>query len=391
MPRKFFPHLSVCFISNYFNRHQKPFSDSMFALIGNDFCFIETRKVREEKKNKSILLSEYPPYVVSSESFYAEPIKYLKFIDNADVVIIGSAPNNLIVPRLKNHKIVFRYAERPLKRGNELLKYPYRFLSWRWKNCWSQNVYMLCASAFTAGDYSKFLMYRDKCFKWGYFPQTYVHASIETLLANKNTNSLIWVGRFIDWKHPEVAIAIAKRLSTAGYSFSLTMIGNGEMFDEISRQVKDYALESCVRLLGALHPDDVRKQMDSTEIHLFTSDQQEGWGAVLNEAMNSACAPIAHYSIGSAPFLIENGKNGFLYDTIDDLYQKITFLLDHKDICSKIGKCAYETIVTEWNAQVAADSFVGLSNQLLRGESKPIIKQSGVCSKAFPLSNNKTL
>ena len=382
---------SVCFLSNYFNRHQKPFSDSMFELIGSNYSFIETTKERQNKKNKSIDLSDYPPYVVSSEAFYSSQEKYLTWIDNSDVVIIGSAPNDLLIPRLKAKKLIFRYAERPLRKGIELIKYPYRFLSWRLKNRLSNNVYMLCASAFTAGDYSKFLMYRGRCYKWGYFPKTYYHDNVDSLVAHKKTNSLVWVGRFIECKHPEVAIVLAKKLMVAGYSFSLTMVGNGALFEEISRQVKENGLENNVQLLGALHPDDARRQMDSAEIHLFTSDRQEGWGAVLNEAMNSACVPIAHHSIGAAPFLIQNKENGFLYDTIEDLYQKIIFLLNHKDVCAKMGKRAYETIVAEWNEHVAADSFIALSSQLLHGESAPVTKQSGVCSKAPPFPDRKTL
>ena len=30
---------------------------------------------------------------------------------------------------------------------------------------------MLCASAYTASDFAKFGCYKNKCFKWGYFPK----------------------------------------------------------------------------------------------------------------------------------------------------------------------------------------------------------------------------
>ena len=33
--------------------------------------------------------------------------------------------------------------------------------------------------------------------------------------------------------------------------------------------------------------------MEQADIYLFTSDRNEGWGAVANEAMNSACAMVA--------------------------------------------------------------------------------------------------
>ena len=49
--------------------------------------------------------------------------------------------------------------------------------------------------------------------------------------------------------------------------------------------------------------------MEKSEIFLFTSDKGEGWGAVLNESMNSACAVVASHAIGSVPFLLKDGEN----------------------------------------------------------------------------------
>lgn len=47
---------------------------------------------------------------------------------------------------------------------------------------------------------------------------------------------------------------------------------------------------------------EVRSYMEKADIYLFTSDFNEGWGAVLNESMNSGCAVVASHAIGSVPF-----------------------------------------------------------------------------------------
>ena len=57
--------------------------------------------------------------------------------------------------------------------------------------------------------------------------------------------------------------------------------------------------------------------MEKTGIFLFTSDRQEGWGAVLNEAMNSGCAVVASHLIGAVPFLKKKKKNGLVYSSGD--------------------------------------------------------------------------
>ena len=98
--------------------------------------------------------------------------------------------------------------------------------------------------------------------------------------------------------------------------------------------------------------------MEESEIFLFTSDRNEGWGAVLNESMNSACAVVANCAIGSVPFLLNNGDNGYIYKDgdVDDLYNKVKSLLDNADERKCIAKNAYATMVDEWNAENAAQS-----------------------------------
>ena len=93
--------------------------------------------------------------------------------------------------------------------------------------------------------------------------------------------------------------------------------------------IKKYHLQNCVSLCGSLSPEKVREYMVKSQIFLFTSDYNEGWGAVLNEAMNSACAVIASHAIGSVPFLINNKKNGLIYQNgqMEDLYRKVKVLL----------------------------------------------------------------
>ena len=48
--------------------------------------------------------------------------------------------------------------------------------------------------------------------------------------------------------------------------------------------------------------------MEESEIYLVTSDRKEGWGAVVNEAMNSGCAVVADHMIGAAPWMIRQRR-----------------------------------------------------------------------------------
>ena len=130
--------------------------------------------------------------------------------------------------------------------------------------------------------------------------------------------------------------------------------------------------------------------MEKSEVFLFTSDRHEGWGAVLNEAMNSACAVVANSAIGSVPFLMKHGENGYMYKDgdVEELYRNVKMLLDNSNERKRISKNAYKTIVEEYNPQNAAKKLVKLCEIMLNGEYKPFPFEDGVCSKAEILKGN---
>lgn len=370
--------MKIIFLSNFFNHHQRPFSDAMFARLGSNYTFIETSAMSQERKALGWGVKTLPPYVVPCEALRRNRSIYENLINEADVVIFGSAPYGLVEQRIKANKLTFRYSERPLKKGLELWKYLPRLVRWHRRNPQNKKVYLLCASAYTAEDYAKFFLFRNKSYKWGYFPETKRYEDIETLIDGKERNSLIWVARYIDWKHPEIAVALCKRLKEAGYSFKMRMIGNGPLLEKTTALVKKEGLEDAIQILGAMTPEEVRQHMEKSQIHVFTSDRNEGWGAVLNESMNSACVPVANQMIGSAPYLIQQGENGYTYSSEEELYEKVECLLDHAEEREAMAGKAYGTIVNEWNSETAAERLVMLSSSILEG--KEHFWQEGICS-----------
>ena len=375
---------TVVMVSNYFNHHQRPLADEFYKIYGDGYKFIETSPMTEERKNMGWGEGVYPEYVVSCDAFVSDKNICIKFIDDADIVIIGSAPNSLIQQRIKNKKVIFRYSERPLKDNSQKWKYLIRLYTWRKLNPQKGFMHLLCSSAFTAADYAKFGLYKNKAYKLGYFTEVKKYDNIDTLIEQKEANSILWCARLIPLKHPEFAVEIAKRLKNDGYRFKLGIIGTGEMEGAITDIIKTENLEEYVNMLGSMKPEEVRMHMEKSEIFLFTSDRNEGWGAVLNESMNSACAVVASSAIGSVPFLVNDNENGLIYNdgNIDFLYDKVKWLLDNSEKRKSLSKNAYYTMVDEWNAAKAALKFSKIAECVLNGEKADKVFEFGVCSKA---------
>ena len=241
---------------------------------------------------------------------------------------------------------------------------------------------MLCANAYLPFDLFLLGAYRNRCYQWGYFPEVRKYDDIEKVIALKTHASILWVGRFIKCKHPEDAIYLAIQLREKGIHFELTLIGNGEEKDKMEQLIRANHLKEIVHLYGFMEPEKVRTWMEKSDIFIFTSDRNEGWGAVLNEAMNAGCAVVANRAAGSAPYLVQDGVNGILYDRKKrgDCCRKVEQLLQDTTYRKKIQRRAYKTMDSMWNANTASTRILNLSQRLLRGEDTEYI--SGPCSKA---------
>ena len=164
--------------------------------------------------------------------------------------------------------------------------------------------------------------------------------------------------------------------------FKLRFIGDGEKKEEIINLTKNLGLEDVIEFVGFMTPKEVRKQMEKADILLMTSNRIEGWGAVVNEAMNAGCVVVASHIIGSAPYLIKHGVNGLVFKAGKpaSLTKEVMKIIDNKCYRKEMGTAAYETIDNLWNPQTAAKRFIEFCNTKKVGQYK-----DGPCSKAIPV------
>ena len=389
--------MKITLFSNFINHHQVPLCCALCNYPGVDFTFVQTERIAEERLKMGYpdLSKAYPFVLCTYDSKEAER-KAENLAAESDVMIIGAAPKKYASIRLKKNKLMFRYSERLYKTGMWRAFLPKERLAMFVNHTFYRNrpVYMLCASAYTALDYGIHGAYFGKTFKWGYFPETKYY-DLDDLMSQKQSTkdgcvSILWAGRLIDWKHPETAVNLADALRRKGYTFKLSIIGNGSLEDELKATILEKHLSDHVEMLGAMPPEKVREHMEKADIFLFTSGFGEGWGAVLNESMNSGCAVVASHAIGAVPFLLKNGENGLIFRNGAQVHleEQVEMLLNHPEYRKKLGENAYHTIASLWNADVAAQRLINLSEHLLRGEKQNSLYESGPCSRAEKIIND---
>lgn len=382
--------MRIVFITNYMTPHQLPFCEEMYARLKDNFIFIYTTPMEEERKKMGWGMKiETLSYVWFYDDDYEGNAS---LIMESDVVICGGTHFMYIENRVRAGKLTFRYFERLYKKGRIYAFHPGSYIrKIREHTKYKKSpVYLLCAGAYVPADFHMFGAYTDKMYKWGYFPKTKVY-DYEQLYSKKMENEILWTGRMIDWKHPETVIEIAKKLIEKNVTFHITMIGEGNERTRIEELIACYKLSGMISIKDFMTPKEVREYMEKSQIYLMTSDQQEGWGAVVNEAMNSGCVTIGSIEAGSVPYLIKDKTNGFMVPSgdIDAYVNTLEKVLLDQNLCKQIGNNAYKTIKDEWNEENAAQRFLDLCAALTGKTGKNF--SDGILSKAEVITVGQNL
>lgn len=359
---------TLTFYSNYYNHHQKALCEAFYELLGDGFTFVETMPMESFRTEMGWGEAERP-YLLKTYVSDENKEKAMRLGFESDLVIMGTAPEEFIEKRLDNNKITFRYSERPLKEG--FIKFFIPRLTKKYIHLHVRNrkkpIYILGASAFTALDYKKmFGSYNNKCYKFGYFP-IHKEYDIDELMRKKaaianSVPTILWMGRMLRLKHPEILVKACSELRQEGYDFTLKMVGEGEMRPKIEEMIKEMGLMDITEIRDFYKPDEARDIMSDAQIYVMTSDKLEGWGSVIYEALNAGCAEVASHVCGATPWLIQNGTNGLIFrsENVKSLTAQLKSLLDTPSLVEKFGRNAYDNMHRLWNPQVAATRVIGL-------------------------------
>lgn len=385
--------MTITFISNYINHHQIPFSNALYELLGEDYHFIQTQPMEAERlamgwSNQGEAL----PYVLLLEEQEAE---CRRLILESDVLLAGwSGREDLVQERMLQGKLTVRITERIYREGQWKAISPKGLCSKykehiRFRN---SNAYLLCAGAYVASDFKLIKAYPDKMYRFGYFPETkyYSEDQLSGMKAGSGRTDIVWAARFIPLKHPEYMLELAKNLKNNPVGdFHIHMVGGGELEEEMKALAQTYGVEDVITFYGFKSPEEVREIMEKCHLQIFTSNYLEGWGAVLNEAMNSGCVPVANVQAGAVPYLIRHGENGMVYP--DDSYPKmeevVRYLMTHPEEVQSMSRSAYDTITEQWNAKEAAGRLLTMIKGWQEGEVCP--PKEGPLSPAPAISPRK--
>ena len=391
--------MKIVIYSLILNNHQVNVADKLWLLTGHQFCFVELANLQAEHRKGDTHDYSDCPYLLRAWESRTAYDKAMELARTAGCCVFsGVQALPFQKERMKLGLLSFDMSERWLKRGFLNLFSPAilkMFLAYHMGGWGRKPIYKLCCSAFAAGDQRKLFTYRGRCYKWGYYTQVEKNeVEASTDVSTSNITPLMWCSRYLRLKHPELPILMAHRLRNEGYNFVLDMYGSGEYEDKARMLVKELGIGDIVRFVGTKPNGELLSDMRKHELFIFTSDKNEGWGAVANESMSNGCVLVASDGIGSSPYLIEDGQTGMLFcspntsssfghpdvKALNALCKKVAYLLDHPQQRQAMRKRSLALMQEIWSPKVAAERLLVLMDRLQKGQDTMF--ENGPCSKA---------
>ena len=376
--------MKVILLTNMPAYQQIDLAEALIAVLGSDNVRLAVYGSLSKSREKMGWKDQYnQPYLLRFKDSEQDRLQTLQWIADADVVIQGRFPIKHVRKRIKQGGLTYAYQERVWKKGFTFLRLLSRipFLIKNYYSVNRHNYHLLAAGRYASNDLTRLGLFKNRVWKFGYF----ITAKTMPVKPAITPLKIIWCGRLMSLKRPQRALQLAKILHKAGASFTLDIVGDGEMRPELELQASSLGLSEMVNFIGWQTVAEVNDRMANAHVFMMTSDHREGWGVVINEAINNGCFPIVCDEVGSARWLIQHQRTGLIYR--DEDFEQVcnelaTLYVANPNAILLQGLQGHQRQTAEWSAQAAADRLVIHAKALLAADDAQKLFEAGPCSTA---------
>lgn len=163
---------------------------------------------------------------------------------------------------------------------------------------------------FTIGPWAKKDMLRLgvpelKIIPWGYFVAPSIQQSNSRTVEQLNNLKVLWVGRMLHLKRIDTIIRAVREMEKRGRggqgAIQLTLVGDGP--EKSSLQA---LADQTITFLPFQPMEKIREIMRSHDVYVLASNKQEGWGAVVSEALEEGMKVVGTYEAGASVTILKD-------------------------------------------------------------------------------------
>jgi trehalose synthase len=170
------------------------------------------------------------------------------------------------------------------------------------------------------------------------------------------------ISRFDPWKDPEGVIE-AFKIARKEVDATLVLLGNIATDDPEGERVYQSLLDYKEERIIILAREDTAlvNALQSRSAVVLQKSIREGFGLTVAEAMWKG-TPVIGGNVGGIRHQIEDGKNGFLVDSVEEAAERIVELVGDEDLRNELGHAARETVREKFLMTRLLEQYLDLLN-----------------------------
>ncbi len=186
--------------------------------------------------------------------------------------------------------------------------------------------------------------------------------------------TILFVGRFVEFKGPKLALEIINLLVSRGYrEIKMILVGEGELKEEIQDYIVKCNLQKNVELTGALDQEDVIKIMNKADVFLLPGiydkdGRAETQGLVIQEAQAMELPVIISDAGGMKNGMLDM-ETGFVVKAgdIKGFAEKIIFFIENEKQRKHMGECGRNYVLKNFDSELLGKQLETFYYSILPG------------------------
>ncbi|MBE9213110.1 glycosyltransferase [Plectonema cf. radiosum LEGE 06105] len=186
---------------------------------------------------------------------------------------------------------------------------------------------------------------------------------------------IVTIARLVEKKGIEYGIRAVAKLVKDKPHLKYSIIGDGPLREQLQKLIEEFGINENVRLLGWKQQEEIIEILTNADIFMAPSittpdGDQEGIPVVLMETMAMGL-PVVSTQHSGIPELVKDGVSGFLVPErdVDALAQKLSYLIEHPELWTEIGKLGHAFVEEYYNINKLNDQLVKIYQNLLHPDT----------------------
>jgi len=366
---------TLMLIAPFNNPHIVPFYEQVALSEKFDSTRVSLKPISNDRKRLGWKEMENNNHWLQPWRSIQERFKYYKRLITADIVVFPGFFHTRFLPF--DHLIRRVTLRKTLLWSEPFLDHPRSKQESKFKRLLRRVIltpfntskyYFLAMGAGAESDYRKIGMSRWNYRQFLFTVQTNPKPTESIVTAKDGVRKIVFSGSLTHRKGVDLLMKAVSLISKEKTPYHLTILGDGPMRQQLEIMTVELGIHDSVSFIGAKPIDEVRDILLQQDLLVLPS-RFDGWGAVVNEAMECSLAVITSDQVGARRPLIVEGHNGYVFksDSYFDLHKKIQLAISDLQELTQM-KTNSRKHIEKYSCHSVARDFLNFCDALNSGD-----------------------